>query len=169
VCTHAKLLQLCPTLCNPMNVAHQAPLSKGFSRQEYWTGLPCPPPGDFPDPGIQPVSLVSSALAGGFFTTWEAQFLMYIQVIVIQLFIYIYTHTHTFFQYSVLLWFITECWTQFPVLYSRTLLFIHLLYNSLQLLILTSQSFSHPPWVSCFWKGGREGLWVEVTAEQKHR
>ena len=152
-----------------LTVAHQAPLSKGFSRQEYWSGLPCPPPGDFPDSGIQPVSLASSALAGGFFTTsttWEAQFLMYIQVIVIQLFIH--THTHTFFQYSVPLWFITECWTQFPVLCSRTLLFIHLLYNSLQLLILTSQSFSHPPWVSCFQKGGQEGLWVEVTAEQKH-
>ena len=48
----------------------------GFSRQEYWSGLPCPPPGDLPDPGIEPVSLLSPALAGGFFTisaTWEAQ------------------------------------------------------------------------------------------------
>jgi len=56
-------------------VAHQAPLSMGFSRQEYWCGLPCPPPGDLPDTGIQPVSLMSPALAGGFFTTsasWEA-------------------------------------------------------------------------------------------------
>jgi len=47
-----------------------------FSRQEYWSGLPCPPPGDLPDPGIEPESLTSSALAGGFFTTstnWEAQ------------------------------------------------------------------------------------------------
>jgi len=47
----------------------------GFSRQEYWSGLPCPSPGDFPDPGIEPMSLVSLALAGGFFTTrtiWEA-------------------------------------------------------------------------------------------------
>ena len=35
-------------------VAHQAPLSMGFSRQEYWSGLPCPPPGDLPDPGIEP-------------------------------------------------------------------------------------------------------------------
>ena len=38
----AKLLQLCPTLYNPMNIAHQTPLSLGFSRQEYWHGLPCP-------------------------------------------------------------------------------------------------------------------------------
>ena len=48
----------------------------GFSRHEYWSGLPCPPPGDLTDPGIGPKSLVSPALAGGFFTTsatWEAQ------------------------------------------------------------------------------------------------
>ena len=56
-------------------VAHQAPLSMGFSRQEYWSGLSHPPPGDLPDPGIKPVSLMSPALAGRFFTTgatWEA-------------------------------------------------------------------------------------------------
>ena len=61
-------------LVTPWTVAHQAPLSMGFSRQEYWSGLPCPPPGDLPDPGIEPVSLTSPALAG-FFTasaTWEA-------------------------------------------------------------------------------------------------
>ena len=60
----------------PRTVAHQAPLSMEFSRQEYWSGLPCPPPGDLPDPGIKPMSPVSPALAGGFFTTsttWEAQ------------------------------------------------------------------------------------------------
>ena len=50
-------------------VAHQAPLSMRFSRQEYWSGLPCPPPGDLPDPGIKPKSLASPALAGRFFTT----------------------------------------------------------------------------------------------------
>ena len=55
-------------------VAHQAPLSVGFSRQEYWSGLPCPPPGDLPNPGVEPMSPVSLALAGGSFTTsatWE--------------------------------------------------------------------------------------------------
>ena len=41
----------------------------GFSRQEYWSGLSCPPPRDLPDPGIEPASLKSPALAGGFFTT----------------------------------------------------------------------------------------------------
>ena len=50
-------------------VACQASPSMGFSRQEYWSGLPCPPPGIFPDPGIKPVSLMSPALAGRFFTT----------------------------------------------------------------------------------------------------
>ena len=57
-------------------VACQAPLSMGLSRQEYWNGLSCPPLGDLPDPGMEPVSLTSPALEGGFFTTsanWEAQ------------------------------------------------------------------------------------------------
>ena len=54
---------------NPWTVARQASLSMGFSRQAYWSGLPCPPPGDVPNPGIEPVSLMSPALAGGFFTT----------------------------------------------------------------------------------------------------
>ena len=49
--------------------ASLAPLSKGFSRQEYWNGLPCPLPGHLPDPGIERTSLKSSILAGGFFTT----------------------------------------------------------------------------------------------------
>ena len=50
-------------------VAHQAPLSMGFSRQEYWSGLPHPPPGDLPDPGPEPTPLKSPALPGGLFTT----------------------------------------------------------------------------------------------------
>ena len=59
----------------PWTVAHQAPPSMGLSRQEQWGGLPCPPPGDLPDPGTDPVSLTRPALADGFFTTsatWEA-------------------------------------------------------------------------------------------------
>ena len=50
-------------------VAHQAPLSMGFSRQGYWSGWPCPPPADISDPEIKPVSLKSPTLAGVFFTT----------------------------------------------------------------------------------------------------
>ena len=56
-------------------VAHQASLSIGFSRQGYWNGLPFPPPEDLPNPGIEPVSLMSPALVSVFFTTsatWEA-------------------------------------------------------------------------------------------------
>ena len=59
----------------PWTVARQTPLSMGFSRQEYWSGLPFLSPGDLPYPGIEPGSLTSPALAGGFFTasaTWEA-------------------------------------------------------------------------------------------------
>ena len=58
-CKCAKLLQLCPTLWDPQPVARQAPLSMGFSRQEYWSGLPLPPPGDLPEPGIEHASLMS--------------------------------------------------------------------------------------------------------------
>ena len=59
----------------PWTVAHQAPLSIGFPRQEYWSGLPCPLPGDLPNLGNESKSLVSPAFKSGFFTTsatWEA-------------------------------------------------------------------------------------------------
>ena len=75
VCTvlsHFCRVQLFVTL---WTIAHQAPLSMGFSWQEYWSGLPCPPSGDLPDPGIEPASLKFPALASRFFTTratWEA-------------------------------------------------------------------------------------------------
>ena len=65
----------CPTLCEPIEYIPWAPLSTGFSRQDYWIGLCCPPPGDLPHPGIEPASLRSPASSGGFFTagaTWEA-------------------------------------------------------------------------------------------------
>ena len=54
--TCAKLRQSRPTLCNAMDDGHQAPLSMGFSTQEYWSGLPCPSPGELPNPGIEPSS-----------------------------------------------------------------------------------------------------------------
>ena len=56
-------------LATPWSVAQQALQSMGFFRQEYWNGWPFPTPGDLPNPGVEPVSLASSALAGGFFTT----------------------------------------------------------------------------------------------------
>ena len=61
-------------------IAHQAPLSLGFSRQEYWSGLPCPPPGDIPDPELKLAPFTSPAQAGRFFTasaTWEPQRMEY--------------------------------------------------------------------------------------------
>ena len=65
----AKLLQSCPTLCDAIYA-----LSMGFSRQQYWSGLPCPSSADCPDLGSEPVSFMSPALAIGVFTTsatWE--------------------------------------------------------------------------------------------------
>ena len=70
--SHFSCVRLFATL---WTVACQAPLSMGFFRQEYWSGLLCPPPGDLPDPEIEPMSLKFPALAGRFFTTsatWEA-------------------------------------------------------------------------------------------------
>ena len=64
--SHFSHVRLVATL---WTLAHQAPLSMQFSSQEYWSGLPCLSPGDLPDPGIEPMSLLSPALAGGFFTT----------------------------------------------------------------------------------------------------
>ena len=66
-------------------VAHQAPLPMGFSRQEYWSGLPCSSAGNFPYPGIEPTSHISSALAGRFFTAssiWEAQYIPIFKIII---------------------------------------------------------------------------------------
>ena len=68
VCVCARA-QSCPTLCNPMDCSLPGFSSMGFSRQESWSGLPFPSPGDCTDPGIKPVSLMSPAFAGRFFTT----------------------------------------------------------------------------------------------------
>ena len=72
----AKSLQSCPTLCDPIDGSPPGSHVPGFSRQEHWSGLPFPPPGDLPDSGTELLSLTSSALAGSFFTTgatWEAK------------------------------------------------------------------------------------------------
>ena len=67
--SHTCMLGCVRLFVTPWTVAHQVPLSMEFSRQEYWSGLRFPPPGDFPDPGIKPESPMSPALAGRFFTT----------------------------------------------------------------------------------------------------
>ena len=69
-------LWVCSVVCDSAThgLSHQAPLVMGFPRQEYWRELPFPSPGDLPDPGIEHASLMSPALAGGFFATsatWE--------------------------------------------------------------------------------------------------
>ena len=62
ICCCCLVTELCPILCSPMDCRlSQAPLSMGSSRQEYWSGLPFPSPGDLPDPGIEPTSLVWQA------------------------------------------------------------------------------------------------------------
>ena len=71
VCVCAKCLQSDMTLCDPVDHAHQCPLSMGFSERilEWGSGLLCPPPGALPNPGMEPTSHTSLALAGRFFTT----------------------------------------------------------------------------------------------------
>ena len=68
-CMCAQSVQLCLTLCDLLDCSPPGSAVHGFSRQEYWSGLPCPSPGDLSDPGIEPASFMSPALAGGFFTT----------------------------------------------------------------------------------------------------
>ena len=62
------MLSRVPLFAAPWIVAHQAPLPTGFSRQEYWSGWPCPSPGDPPNPGIEVTSTVASALVVRIFT-----------------------------------------------------------------------------------------------------
>ena len=69
VLSSVQLLSHVRLFATKRTVAHQAPLSMELSRQEYWSGLPCPPPKDLPNLGFKPESLESPALAGGFFTT----------------------------------------------------------------------------------------------------
>ena len=76
-----RLFSLVQLFVTPGTVICHAPLFRGFFRQPYWSGLPSPPPGDLPDPGIKPMSLISPALADGFFTTsttWEALNQLYV-------------------------------------------------------------------------------------------
>ena len=80
VCHVVKSFSRVQLSVTPWSVAPHAPLSMGFSRQEYWSGLPCLAPGDLPNPGIKPGLLMSPTLAGRFFTTsitWEALLYVY--------------------------------------------------------------------------------------------
>ena len=94
-------------------VAHQVPLSMGFFRQEYWSGLPYSPLGDLPDPGIEPGSLISPALAGRFFTTsatWEAP-----------IWVNLNNWYYSVLNYSILYWVIQKHVTRVPDLLVKIL------------------------------------------------
>ena len=74
MCICVKSLHSCRTLCDSMDCSLPGSSVRGILQQEHWSGLPCPFPGDLPNPGIEPASLMFPALAGGFFTTitaWE--------------------------------------------------------------------------------------------------
>ena len=101
-------------------VAHQVSLSMGFSRQEYWSGLPCPSPRDLPNPGIEPVSPEASALAGGLFTTEPLEKPSYT-----------YTHILFFRLFSIIGYY--KIMTIFPVLYSKTLFLVPYLFHTLNI------------------------------------
>ena len=62
MCMHAKLLQSCPTLCDPVDYSLPRSSVHGFSRLEYWSGFPYLPPGDLPDPRMEPISPAAPAL-----------------------------------------------------------------------------------------------------------
>ena len=74
----------------PWTVAHQAPLSVGLPRQEYWSAVPLPSPRDLRDPGIEPTSLLSPALTDGFFTTTLSHLASHLNVLHLTIFAYIY-------------------------------------------------------------------------------
>ena len=108
-------------------VARQASLSLGFSRQEYWSGLSCPPPENLPNPGVDHVSFVSPAVAGRFFTTnatWEAP----------------YTYIFFFIFFSIVVYYRIL----HTVLCAMQLLSVHSIYNSLHMLIPNSLSNASP-------------------------
>ena len=75
VCARARSVVTDSLHATPWTAVRQAPLSMGFPEEECWSGLPFPSPGDFPNPGIEPLSAVSSALAGRFCTTGATWFL----------------------------------------------------------------------------------------------
>ena len=78
----SRMLSRVRLFVTPWTIPRQAPLSMGSSRQEYWSGLPCPPPGDLPNPGTEPASPTSPVLTGRFFyhgISWEALILLSFQ------------------------------------------------------------------------------------------
>ena len=118
----------------PWTVAHQTPLSMGFSRQEYWSGLPFPSPGDLPNPEIEPRSPASQADS----LLSESPGLT------------IHVHVSPLSWISVPFRVTTEPWGEFPVLHSRFSLVIYFIYSSVYMSIPTSQFLPPPFWTGLF-------------------
>ena len=94
-CVYSQSLSRVQLFATQWTVTYQAPLSMGFSRQEHWSGLPCPPPGDLPNPGIETTSLTSPALVGGFFTTEPPRKRLSLSLSHIHSHSHTHTHTHS--------------------------------------------------------------------------
>ena len=112
---------VCVCICSVMSdsatswtAAHEAPVSMGFPRQEYWSGLPFPTSGELPHPGIEPESLASLELAGGFFTTAPPGKPIYIYTFFFCKFFYIYflKFVYTFYKFKINLKYL---WNPTPV------------------------------------------------------
>ena len=104
-CVHAKWLQSCMTVCDGVDCSLTGSSVHGILRQEYWSGFPWPPPVDLLDPGIKLVSLLSAALADGFFTTsaaWESHISVYRLTIV-------YISSFGIFHFNVLIHLALSC------------------------------------------------------------
>ena len=103
---HVCVLSHVQLFATPWIVACQASLSMGFFRQEYWSGLPFPPPGDLPYPEIEPIS---PALAGGFINTATREALKELNICMcMYVYIYIHTHTHIIHEPTYILWCVAE-------------------------------------------------------------
>ena len=85
VCVYVLFSVMSNSFVTPWTITRQAPLSMGFSRQEYWSGLPCPPPGDLPNPGIECKS-----------PAWQADSLLFSHQEAINIYIHTYIHTYIY-------------------------------------------------------------------------
>ena len=103
-CVHAKLLQFCPTLCDPRDCSPQAPLSMGFSRQEHWSGVPFPSPGDLLDPGIKPTSPALHGWASGKPLTYASSQVFHLWCVCVCVCVCVLKTFHYIFNYHLLKW-----------------------------------------------------------------
>ena len=155
-CCCSVTLVMSDSFMTPWSVARQAPLSMAFPQKEYWSELPCPPPGDLPNLGIELTSLVSPSLQAGSLPgplgkpllgySWLTNNVVIVSSeewkdSVIQIHASISPQTPASLQAAA------ERWAEFPVLYSRSLLVIHFKYSTVCMSVpnfLTVPSFYSP-------------------------